>query len=211
MFTQIQDYVSDNTSAIVDHMAKLRQESADNVREVFSSSADSLKSLKSPVRTLARSGIKLTNVAQSTTQSLIELQSDVVTATITDAAKRLERAARASNIVDLVQAQVDMLPAPARASSKKPSVPSTSSRTTGQGFARRGELYLRPHHQAGRRRTADRERSPRRRPSAPPPRRSARRRAKPREPLPRPRQPPVRPPPEVELENNKYIDADSLP
>jgi len=111
MFTQIQDYVSDNTSAIVDHMAKLRQESADNVREVFSSSADSLKSLKSPVRTLARSGIKLTNVAQSTTQSLIELQSDVVTATITDAAKRLERAARASNIVDLVQAQVDMLPA----------------------------------------------------------------------------------------------------
>jgi predicted ATP-dependent endonuclease of OLD family len=111
MFTQIQDYVSDNTSAIVDHMAKLRQESADNVREAFSSSADSLKSLKSPVRTLARSGIKLTNVAQSTTQSLIELQSDVVTATITDAAKRLERAARASNIVDLVQAQVDMLPA----------------------------------------------------------------------------------------------------
>ncbi len=111
MFTQIQDYVSDNTSAIVDHMAKLRQESADNVREVFSSSADSLKSLKSPVRTIARSGIKLTNVAQSTTQSLIELQSDVITATITDAARRLERASRAANIVDLVQTQVDMFPA----------------------------------------------------------------------------------------------------
>ena len=111
MFTQIQDYVSDNTSAIVDHVAKLRQESADNVREVFSSSADSLKSLMSPVRTIARSGIKLTNVAQSTTQSLIELQSDVITATITDAARRLERASRAANIVDLVQTQVDMFPA----------------------------------------------------------------------------------------------------
>ena len=111
MFTPIQDYVSDNTSAIVDHVAKLRQESADNVREVFSSSADSLKSLKSPVRTIARSGIKLTNVAQSTTQSLIELQSDVITATITDAARRLERASRAANIVDLVQTQVDMFPA----------------------------------------------------------------------------------------------------
>jgi len=64
-----------------------------------------------PVRTLARSGIKITNVSQTAVASLIELQSDMLTSAISDAALRLERASRADNIVELVREQVEMIPA----------------------------------------------------------------------------------------------------
>jgi hypothetical protein len=63
------------------------------------------------VRTIARSGIKVTSVSQNAFASLIELQSDMLTAAITDAALRLERASRADNLVELVREQVEMIPA----------------------------------------------------------------------------------------------------
>jgi predicted ATP-dependent endonuclease of OLD family len=111
MFSQIQEFVTKDRSMLVDQVAQIRRDSVETVREAVAGSADSIKTLKSPVRTLARTGIKLTNVSQSTLQNLIELQSDMVTSAITDAANRLERASRASNVVDLVQAQIKMLPA----------------------------------------------------------------------------------------------------
>ena len=111
MFTQIQEFVSKDRSILVDQVSRIRKDSVDSVREAVAGSADSIKSLKNPVRTIARSGIKLTNVSQATMQSLIELQTDIVTAAITDAANRLERASRAASVVDLVQAQIDMIPA----------------------------------------------------------------------------------------------------
>jgi len=74
-------------------------------------SAETLKSLKSPVRTLARSGVKITTVSQNAVVGLIELQSDMLTSAISDAALRLERASRAENIIDLVRDQFEMIPA----------------------------------------------------------------------------------------------------
>jgi hypothetical protein len=111
MIGQMQEIVSEKTQALAEQVQKMRKESAESVREAVTGSAESLKALKSPVRLFARSGIKVTTVSQTAVQSLIELQSEMITSALTDMAVRLERAARAEGIIDLVKDQVDMLPA----------------------------------------------------------------------------------------------------
>ena len=111
MIDQIQGFMSEQTSAITDQVQKFRKESVETVREAVVGSADSIKSLKSPVRIFARSGVKVTTVSQTAVSNLIELQSDMLTSALSDMALHLERAARADNIVELVRDQFEMLPA----------------------------------------------------------------------------------------------------
>jgi hypothetical protein len=111
MIAQMQEFVADQTAALTSQVSKMRKESVETVREAVVGSAEGLKALKSPVRTLARSGIKVTNVSQTAVTSLIELQSDALTAAISDAALRLERASRAENLVELFREQFEMIPA----------------------------------------------------------------------------------------------------
>jgi hypothetical protein len=111
MINQIQEFVAEQTSAWQDEMQKIRSQSVETVRETAVGSAETLKSLKSPVRTIARSGVKVTAVSQNAVASLIELQSDMITSAITAAALRLERASRADGLVDLVRDQIEMIPA----------------------------------------------------------------------------------------------------
>jgi hypothetical protein len=111
MINQMQEFVAEQAAALGSQVEKIRKESVETAREVAVESASGLKSLKSPVRTLARSGIKITTVSQTAVASLIELQSDMVTSAITAAALRLERASRADNIVELVREQIEMIPA----------------------------------------------------------------------------------------------------
>jgi hypothetical protein len=63
------------------------------------------------VRVVARSGVKLSAVSQTAVEELIELQSDMLTAAIAEAALRLERASRADSVVELVRDQFEMIPA----------------------------------------------------------------------------------------------------
>jgi hypothetical protein len=111
MINQVQEFVAEQAAVLSSQVEKIRHESVETVREVVVGSASGLKSLKSPVRTLARSGIKITTVSQTAVASLIELQSDMLTSAISDAALRLERASRADNIIELVREQVEMIPA----------------------------------------------------------------------------------------------------
>jgi hypothetical protein len=111
MIAQMQDFVAEQTAVLQDQVEKIRKESVETVREAVVGSAENLKALKSPVRTIARSTVKVTSVSQTAVASLIELQSDMLTAAISDAALRLERASRADNIIELVREQVEMLPA----------------------------------------------------------------------------------------------------
>ncbi|MCJ7452999.1 MAG: hypothetical protein MUO39_11075 [Steroidobacteraceae bacterium] len=108
MIEQIQDFVSEQTAAITSKVKQIREESTTTVRDAVVESAGSIKSLKSPVRVIARSGVKLTSVSQTAVASLIELQSDVLTSALSDVALRLERAARADGIVDLVRDQYEL-------------------------------------------------------------------------------------------------------
>jgi hypothetical protein len=111
MINQMQEFVAEQAAALGSQVEKMRKGSIETVREAAVGSASNLKSLKSPVRTLARSGIKVTAVSQTAVASLIELQSDMLTSAITAAALRLERASRADNIVELVREQFEMIPA----------------------------------------------------------------------------------------------------
>jgi hypothetical protein len=111
MISQMQEFVVEQTSNLTDQVQKIRKGSVETVREAAVGSAEGLKALKSPIRQLARSSVKLTSVSQTAVANLIDLQSDMVTSAITDAALRLERASRASSIVDLVRDQYELIPA----------------------------------------------------------------------------------------------------
>jgi phasin family protein len=111
MNVTMQEYVAERGELLFGQVRKIRETSVESVREAFTGSAETLKALKSPVRTIARSGVKLSTVSQATVQNLIELQSDVVTAALNDVALRLERATRAENIVEFVREQIELTPA----------------------------------------------------------------------------------------------------
>jgi hypothetical protein len=111
MIAQMQEFVAEQTAVLQGQVEKIAKESVETVRETVVGSAETLKALKSPVRTIARSTIKVTTVSQTAVASLIDLQSDMLTSAISDAALRLERASRADNIVDLVRDQIEMIPA----------------------------------------------------------------------------------------------------
>jgi uncharacterized membrane-anchored protein YhcB (DUF1043 family) len=94
---------------LAEQIYRFRDEPIESMREVAMSSAGGIKSLKVPVRAFAHSGVKLATVSQTAVQNLIELESEVITSALTAAAMRLERAARAENVVDLVLDQAEML------------------------------------------------------------------------------------------------------
>ena len=109
MITEMQEFVSEQTQALAEQARKFGKDPVASARAAAETSADAIKSLKSPIHAFARSGVKLTTVAESTVVNLIELQSQVVTSAMTDAARRLERAAKAENIIDLVRDQAELL------------------------------------------------------------------------------------------------------
>jgi phasin family protein len=111
MITQIREFVSGQTQDLVEQVQKFREDPVESARKIAVSSAESLKSLKQPVRAFAHSSMRLATVSQNAVQGLIELQSEVITSALTAAATRLERAARAGNVIDLVRDQAEMLPA----------------------------------------------------------------------------------------------------
>jgi len=111
MIAQMQEFVAEQTAVLQDQVEKIAKESVETVRESVVGGAETLKSFKAPVRTIARSTIKVTSVSQTAVASLIDLQSDMLTSAISDAALRLERASRADNIIDLVRDQIEMIPA----------------------------------------------------------------------------------------------------
>lgn len=109
MIAHINEFRSERRRDLTEQMQRFRDEPIETMREVAVSSADGIKSLKAPVRAFAHSGVKLAVVSQNTLQNLIELESDVITSTLTAAALRLERAAQAEGVVDLVLDQAEML------------------------------------------------------------------------------------------------------
>lgn len=111
MRDEVQEFMNERAQALTDQAGKFRRNPERFMRKALVDSAEGLKSLKRPLRMVAHSGVKLTEVSQSTLQGLIELQSEVVTSTLTAVARRLERAASAEGVTDLVFDQIEMLPA----------------------------------------------------------------------------------------------------
>ena len=65
MFTQIQDFMTEQKNALADQAQKFREDPVESARGVATGSAEGLKSLKDPVRVIARSGVKLTAISQN--------------------------------------------------------------------------------------------------------------------------------------------------
>jgi hypothetical protein len=111
MIVEMQEFMSEQSQALADQAQKFRKNPVGFMRKALVDSAESFKSLKSPVRMVAHSGVKFTVVSQNALQNLIEWQSEVITAALTGAAVRFEHAARAEDVLDLVRDQTDLLPA----------------------------------------------------------------------------------------------------
>jgi len=111
MIVEMQEFMSEQSQALADQVEKFRRNPVGFMRKALVDSAESFKSLKSPVRMVAHAGVKFTVVSQNALQNLIEWQSEVITAALTGAAVRFEHAARAEDVLDLVRDQTDLLPA----------------------------------------------------------------------------------------------------
>jgi hypothetical protein len=109
MFTQIKDFVSERREVLASRAEKFREGPVESMRDVAMTSAERIKAFKEPVRAMAHSTARIVTVSQNAVQGLIELQTEVVTSALTAAAMRLEHAARADSVVDLVRDQAELL------------------------------------------------------------------------------------------------------
>jgi len=109
MITEMQEFVSEQTQALASRARKFGRVSVRSARAAAVRSADGITTLKSPVRAISRAGVKFAAVSLTAVQGLIELESEMVTSSMTDAAARLKKAARADGVVDLVREQAQTL------------------------------------------------------------------------------------------------------
>lgn len=88
-----------------------RQAPGTLVRRAAQKSAARVKALREPMRVVTRSGVRLTTLTQHTMESLLELQLEVVTSALTNAAEQLERVSRARGVRELVGDRAEELKA----------------------------------------------------------------------------------------------------
>ena len=89
----------------------LRRAPATLMRRAAQKSATGVKALQKPVRAVTRSGVRLTSLTQQTLESLLELQLEVVTAALTNAAEQLQRVSRSQSVRALVGGRAEELKA----------------------------------------------------------------------------------------------------
>jgi hypothetical protein len=103
--------IAGRVAALVGRLRTVRKDPLKSARGAIRASAASLRSLGSPVRKVSRSGVRLTAVCQTLSRNLIELQTEMFSSALADAALRLERASRAGGLVELLRDQADLVPA----------------------------------------------------------------------------------------------------
>jgi len=111
MKNDVKEFLTEKAKGMAKQAKKFRESPLEAAREAGAKSAEAIKSLNDPIRTFARSGVKLTAISQGTAQSLIELQTEIVTSALSQAATQLERVARTVSVTDMVRDQSDVLKA----------------------------------------------------------------------------------------------------
>jgi phasin family protein len=109
MINQMQDFMNEQVQILTGQAQKFGTDPLTGLRETLGYSVQGFESLKEPVRVAAKSGIQLSAVSQKAAQELIELQSGMLTAALTDVATSLERAASAKSLADLFSAQAETM------------------------------------------------------------------------------------------------------
>lgn len=111
MIAELNEFLEEQTTGLAELARRLRQSRAAVARKAAAASAARVRSLNGRVRNLARSGVRLTSISQATAQSLIELQAEIVTDALTDAAEQMQRIVFTSSVRDLAREQAGVLQA----------------------------------------------------------------------------------------------------
>jgi phasin family protein len=109
MVNRINEFVKDKGQPLVERARKLGAKPVKAARDAAARSAGGIKALKDPIRAVSRSAVKLTAISRDAVAQLIELQTQVVTSALTDAANQLERAAKADDPRELLRQQAAAL------------------------------------------------------------------------------------------------------
>ena len=111
MHAAMSEFVAEQMQGLTEMVTELRKSRVAAARKAAVESAARIKSLNQRVRSLARSGLRVTAASQSAVQSLIELQEDIVTSALNDAATQMERLAYTESVRDLARVQGEILQA----------------------------------------------------------------------------------------------------
>jgi len=111
MHAGMSEFLDEQRKGLAELVENFRKSRVAAARKAAVQSAARIKALNVRVRELARSGVRLSNISQGAAESLIELQAEIVTAALTDAADQLERATRTVSVPDLVRDQAEVLKA----------------------------------------------------------------------------------------------------
>jgi len=111
MHAGMSEFVAEQMKGLTEMVTELRRSRVAAARKVAAESAARIKSLNQRVRSLAKSGVRVTAASQGAVQSLIELQEDIVTSALNDAAAQLERLAYTESVRDLARVQGEILQA----------------------------------------------------------------------------------------------------
>jgi len=111
MHAGISEFLDEQTKGLAELVENFRKSRVAAARKAAVESAARIKALNGRVRNLARSGVALTGISQGAAQGLIELQADIVTAALNDAAAQLQRIADTATVRDLARDQAAVLQA----------------------------------------------------------------------------------------------------
>ena len=111
MHAAMSEFVAEQMQGLTEMVTELRKSRVAAARKAAMESAARIKSLNQRVRSLARSGLRVTAASQGAVQSLIELQEDIVTSALNDAAAQMERLAYTESVRDLARVQGEILQA----------------------------------------------------------------------------------------------------
>jgi hypothetical protein len=109
MHTAMSEFVAEQMQGLTEMVTELRKSRVAAARKAAVESAARIKSLNKRVRSLAKSGLRVTAASQGAVQSLIELQEDIVTSALNDAAAQMERLAYTESVRDLARVQAEIL------------------------------------------------------------------------------------------------------
>jgi hypothetical protein len=111
MHAGMSEFVAEQMKGLTEIVTELRRSRVAAARKAAVESAARIKSLNQRVRSLARSGVRVTAASRGAVQSLIELQEDIVTSALNDAAAQMERLAYTESVRDLARVQGEILQA----------------------------------------------------------------------------------------------------
>lgn len=105
----ITEFLEEQTKGLSELLQNLTSSRVAAARQAARDSASRIKSLNGRIRSLAQSGVRLSAVSQGAVQSIIELQSEIVTSALTEAASKLERMAYTESVRDLARMQGEVI------------------------------------------------------------------------------------------------------